>query len=455
MTSSAPMLDAGTLEFAPAIVRVKEEGPSPLPHAVLYVTLTLFGAMLVWATLGKLDIIAVAQGKLIPGTYVKIVQPAESGVLREILVGDGQEVKAGQVLMRMDTDVSDAEQTTVETELALRGLQLRRIDAELANLPFNATDQDRSDLYAQAVAQYRANREAYRSQMESEQAVLAKADQDLRGAIEMESRLRQIVPIYQEQEAAHDKLVKDGFFSKLAGLDKTRERIEKEQELKAQAHQVASLRATSEQSRKRLAQITSDYRQHLQNEYAEANAQRMRLEQEGAKHAYRRGLLELKAPQDGIVKDLATHTSGTVVSPGTILMTLVPRNDPVKAEVWVTNEDAGFVEVNQLVKVKLAAYPFNKYGMVKGRVEYLSPDAAELPDVRERDRKDGQEHVMPPSGFRALVALDTRYLERDGRKYALNAGMLVSAEVNLGSRTVMEYLLSPVQKTVLEAGRER
>lgn len=119
---------------------------------------------------------AVAQGKLIPSTYVKIVQPAESGVLREILVGDGQEVKAGQVLMRMDTDVSDAEQSTVETDLALRRLQLRRIDAELANLPFHATKKERSDLYAQAAAQYRANREAYRSQMESEQALLAKAN---------------------------------------------------------------------------------------------------------------------------------------------------------------------------------------------------------------------------------------------------------------------------------------
>jgi len=447
--------DTGAMEFAPAIMRAQHENPSPMPRAVLYVTLALFGVLLAWAIFGRLDIIAVAQGKLIPGTYVKIVQPAESGVLREILVGDGQEVKAGQVLMRMDTDVSDAEQSTVETDLALRRLQLRRIDAELANLPFNATSQDRPDLYAQALAQYRANREAYGSQMESERAVLAKAEQDLNGAIEMELRLRQIVPIYQEQEAAHEKLVRDGFVSRLAGLDKTRERIEKEQELKAQAHQVSSLRATIEQSRKRLAQITSAYRQQLQNEHAEANAQRMRLEQEGAKHAYRRGLLELKAPQDGVVKDLATHTSGTVVSPGTILMTLVPHNDPVKAEVWVTNEDAGFVEVNQPVKVKIAAYPFNKYGMVKGRVEYLSADAAELPDVRERDRKDGQEHVMPPSGFRALIALDTPYLERDGKKYAVNAGMLVSAEVNLGSRTVMEYLLSPVQKTVREAGRER
>jgi len=126
----------------------------------------------------------------------------------------------------------------------------------------------------------------------------------------------------------------------------------------------------------------------------------------------------------------------------------------VKAEVWVTNEDAGWVEVDQSVKLKFAAFPFHKYGMVKGRVEYVSPDAAELPDSRERDRKDTREHVMPPSGFRTLVVLDSPYLERDGKQYRVSAGMLVSAEVNLGSRTVMEYLLSPVQKTVHEAGRE-
>jgi hemolysin D len=93
--------------------------------------------------------------------------------------------------------------------------------------------------------------------------------------------------------------------------------------------------------------------------------------------------------------------------------------------------------------------------MVNGHVEYVSPDAAELPDTRERDRKDTREHVMPPSGFRTLVVLDSPYLERDGKQFRVSAGMLVSAEVNLGSRTVMEYLLSPVQKTVLEAGRER
>ena len=375
-------------------------------------------------------------------------------MLREILVGDGQEVKAGQVLLRMDTQVSDADQATVETDLTLRRLQLRRIESELAGVPFTARPGDRADLIQQITAQSLANRRAYESQLESEQASLAKAQQDLNGAMEMESRLRQTVPIYLETESAHQNLAKDGFISRLAMLEKTRERIEKEQELKAQTHQVASLRASIEQSRKRLAQITSAYRQQLENERSDANGQRLKLEQESGKQAYRRNQLELRAPQDGVVKDLATHTAGTVVSPGTILLTLVPRNDPVKAEVWVTNEDAGWVEVNQKVKIKLAAFPFNKYGMVNGHVEYVSPDAAELPDTRERDRKDTREHVMPPSGFRTLVVLDSPYLERDGKKFQVTAGMVVSAEVNLGSRTVMEYLLSPVEKVSREAGRE-
>ena len=92
--------------------------------------------------------------------------------------------------------------------------------------------------------------------------------------------------------------------------------------------------------------------------------------------------------------------------------------------------------------------------MVNGHVETISPDATELPDTRERDRKDTREHVMPPSAFRTLVALDSPYLEREGKQFRVSAGMLVSAEVNLGSRTVMEYLLSPVQKTAHEAARE-
>jgi HlyD family secretion protein len=137
--------EAGALEFAPGILRAQHENAPPLPRRVLYIALALFGVMLAWACFGRLDIIAVAQGKLIPSSYVKIVQPAESGVLREILVGDGQEVKAGQVLLRMDTQVTDADRATVDTDLMLRQLQLRRIEAELAGVPFSARPGDRTD----------------------------------------------------------------------------------------------------------------------------------------------------------------------------------------------------------------------------------------------------------------------------------------------------------------------
>jgi hemolysin D len=225
------------LDFAPGILRVQDHAPSPLPRAVLYACLLLFAAMLAWAWIGRLDIIAVAQGKLVPGSYVKIVQPSESGIIAEILVQEGEEVKAGQVLMRMATEVSDADVATVETDLHLRRLQLRRIQAELNNRPFDLQRGDRPDLYQQVFAQYRANRDAHRDRIEGERAVLAKAEQELRGAIEMESRLRQTVPIFVAQENAFEKLANEGFVSKLAVLEKTRERIEREQELKAQSHQ--------------------------------------------------------------------------------------------------------------------------------------------------------------------------------------------------------------------------
>ena len=143
-------------------------------------------------------------------------------------------------------------------------------------------------------------------------------------------------------------------------LERERDRIEKEGDLKTQAFAVESLKASIAQSQKRLAQITSNYKQQLHNERVEAQGQLDKLQQEVAKQRHKQTLLELKAPQAGIVKDVATHTIGSVVSPGTILLTLVPKDEPLQAEVMINNDDVGFVREGQSVKVKLAAYPFQK-----------------------------------------------------------------------------------------------
>ncbi|UCF77360.1 MAG: HlyD family efflux transporter periplasmic adaptor subunit [Betaproteobacteria bacterium] len=148
------------------------------------------------------------------------------------------------------------------------------------------------------------------------------------------------------------------------------------------------------------------------------------------------------------VKDLATHTPGTVVAPGTILLTLVPKDEPLLAEVWVANLDAGFVQAMQKVRVKLVAYPFQKYGMLDGAVRQVSADAQEKADVNgARNFHD--------AAYRTLITLDREYLENGERRLRLVPGMLVNAEIHLGTRSVFEYLLSPIQKVAHEAGRER
>lgn len=205
-----------------------------------------------------------------------------------------------------------------------------------------------------------------------------------------------------------------------------------------------------DQSTKRIAQIRSDYLRNLRSEREEISERVEKLRQELAKQVHRGALLELKAPQDGLVKDLATHTVGAVAQPGSILMTLVPAADGLRAEVWLSNDDVGFVRSGQAVRVKLAAFQFQKYGMLDGKVEQVAADAAEQ---QENAARPGM--VQQPLTYRTLVSLDAQRLVADGVVYPLAAGMQASAEIRLGERSVLEYLLSPVRKAFHEAGRER
>jgi HlyD family secretion protein len=345
--------------------------------------------------------------------------------------------------------LQDADRSVVENEFKLRKLQLRRIDAELSGVPVTRQVDDSPELLAQVDAQYRARRQSYLDSLGSEQALLAKAQHDLQVAKEVQDKLRKTVPIYREQAQGWDQLAREGFAGKLMVLERQRLYIENEQDLRAQAHNIASLRAIVAQSEQRLAQITSGYRQQLQNERIEADAHRHRLQQELDKQQHRSSLLELRAPQTGVVKDLATYTSGTVVAPGTILLTLVPKDEPLIAEVWVNNSDAGFVRLDQKTRVKLAAYPFQKYGMLEGRIQHIGADA------QERTGDTATAKPVRDAAYRALVNLETAFLESQGERLALVPGMLVMAEIHLGTRTVLEYFLSPVQKIVREAARER
>jgi hemolysin D len=182
-----------------------------------------------------------------------------------------------------------------------------------------------------------------------------------------------------------------------------------------------------------------------------------------AKTTYREGLMELKAPQAGTVKDIATTTEGAVVQPGSVILTLLPLGEPLFADVAIKNEDIGFIQVGQTAQVKLAAYPFQKYGLLTGKVVHVSADATE---VSGQGGGNGNAGGGSPSSaanpasqvatYKARIALGEQHLiSPTGQKLQAGAGMQVAVEIHQGRRTVLEYLLSPVAKAVQEAGREK
>ncbi|MBC7666850.1 MAG: HlyD family type I secretion periplasmic adaptor subunit [Caulobacter sp.] len=446
---------ANPREFLPAIVRLSEQPPSPLGRALLTTILVFLALLIAWAAIGRLDVVAVAEGKLVPSTYLKIVQPTDAGVVKEILVREGESVKAGQLLMRMDPTLANSDLKALTADAHNKRLAVRRIDAELTDGRFASRLGDPAELFAQVNAQYIANRVAYENALAQERATLDKAKHDLASTKEIRAKLAETLPHFRNQEASYAGLERDGFVGALASSDKKRERIEREQDLRAQEDVVASAGATLVQEERKIVQIGAEYQRRLRAERIETAAQLERVEQELAKQEHRGGWLEMKAPANGIVKDLATHTAGTVASPGTILMTLVPTGESLLAEVWVKNDDIGFVRERQPVRLKLAAFPFQQYGMVDGDVLQVSADSSDPANAASTAPGPAARPGGEVLAYRALVNLRSQQLSVDGRPYALAPGMQVAAEIHLGTRSVLEYLLSPVTRGFREAGRER
>lgn len=447
-------LSADALDFAPGLLAIQENPPGRLPRVVMYIVAILFLILVLWAIFGKLDIVASAEGRLVPQSYVKIVQPSDSGIVQDILVREGDHVRSGQTLLRMNTNDAKADEAILTSQLVSRSLQLRRIDAELSNSPLIRRSSDPDDLFHQVEAQYRERRQFFMDGMAEAQQVREKSARDHDSGVQNLAKLREVTPILKSQAEAYADMGKDGYVPLMQVRDKQREYLEKNGDMLSQESTLAGLAAAERGAAKQIAQFASKYRSELHNERIEAEGQYHKLQQDWIKQEHKTGLLELKASQAGIVKDLVTHTVGSVVSPGTVLLTLVPDEEPLVAEIMVRNDDVGFIYPGQPVKLKLATFPFQKYGMIDGMVTTIGADASDNENTSEyRDQK--RSPVTSTFAYKALVTLNTQQLVAQGHRYRLVPGMQVVAEVNHGKRSVIEYLLSPIEKTFSESGRER
>jgi hemolysin D len=431
-----------------ALFEVATEDASPLRRLTLWAVMGLFTLLLLWALLARIDIVSVAPGRLVPETYVKIVQPTEAGIVREILVKDGDIVKAGQVLIRLDPTESAADSKASSQQMALERLQVRRLEAELSGRAFTRRAGDDAGLFARVQAQYQDHRRALEDGIALAEATRDRVGRELAAGREELKKLEKTAPSLRSAANSYRTLANQNSVGRLEADDRERLATEREADLEAQRATVQSLESALTETERALAQVRSRSRNELQTALTETSARLAQIEQADVKLSYRGRNLELRAPQGGVVKDLATTTVGAVVQPGTILLNLVP----VRAEVSIRNEDIGFVRAGQSVRIKLATFPFQRYGLLEGKV--LSVSADSLPENQNRlSGNDGG--PSGPPGYRGIVLLDAQTLVGGMGEFAVGAGMQVTAEIVEGRRTVMEYLLSPVKRVVSEAGRER
>ena len=434
--------------FLPAALSLQETPVHPAPRRAALAVCAMFVAALVWAIVGQVDIVAVAQGRIVVSDATKTLQPLEASVVKRVLVKNGDAVKAGQVLVELDATNASADQASVREQLAAVVSEERRSTAltnalrdgrapVLRLLPLGETAEPRP----QATTQLQAEWQDITAKLAKLSAEQARRQAEIATVRELINKLNATLPIAAQREADFKSLTEQGFMSSHAGQDRTRERIEQERDLATQkARLIEAQAALAEAAHSRSAYLAETQRL-LGERQAQAASKREQLTQERSKAEQRSRLTQLTAPVDGTVQQVAVHTEGGVVTPAQVLMVIVPKDAQVSAEVVIDNKDIGFVNAGQAVAVKLETFPYTRYGTVEGKVKSVVADAV-------NDDKRG-------AIFPAVLTLSQATINVDGKRIKLSPGMNVTAEIKTGKRRVIEYLLSPIQRSVSESLGER
>ncbi len=429
-------------EFLPAVLEIQESPPSPIGRAIIWLIVGLFATAAVWATVGKIDIVAVAQGRIIPSGYSKVIQPLEPGVIAAIHVRDGQEVAAGQVLIELDATYNTAEQEKAANEYRAAKVESARLRALLAgtdvmevppgsDTSFVALQQQ---LLRDQLAEQRARLQAVGEQVAQRRAAADSTKVEI-------AKLQTTVPMLTQKAEAYKKLLKDQYVAELQYLDAEQARVEAAQNLEAQKKRLIQDQAALAEAQRNYDRMKSDIQQTRMAELTANETKAASLAQEVVKTGQKTVQQRLVSPIDGVVQQLAVHTVGGVATAAQQLMLIVPKEHQLEVEAWLENKDVGFVREGQPVQVKVETFPFTIYGTVGGKVLTVSDDAVQ------------QEKVGLVYATR--VSMDRSTLEGGDKPVALSPGMNVTVDIQTGQRRLIEFLLSPLLKSLKESARER
>ena len=385
----------------------------------------------------------------------KVIQPAETAVVKKILVVDGQQVKAGQVLIELDAAATATAAETVRTREAYFAAQLEaaRYDAlargasgVLTQLQFRPPAQASGAAIPKTMidAETRAMQSLYqehRAKLAAVDAEIAKHVREQNSTKDLVAKLTHTLPIAQRRANDFKNLMNQKFVAEHAYLEKEQARIEMEHDLEYQKSKVLELGAAIDEAKTRRRSLIAEFERVSVNAKVDADKKAAQAEQELIKARTREQQQVLRAPVDGTVQQLAIHTIGGVVTPAQALLVITPSDYQAEVEATLENKDVGFVKVGQHAEIKVETFPFTRYGTLGGTVIYVSNDA--IPDEKRG--------LL----FQARVKLDRAKLNVDGRDVTLSAGMAVSAEISTGNQRAIEFFLDPIRKTMNEGLRER
>lgn len=442
----SPSRLAHELAFLPANLELAETPVHPAPRWTMRIIVSLAAVILLIVLVGKLDIVAVAKGKLLPDARVKVVQPAITGVVHRILVRDGQHVKAGELLMELDTTQAAADSNKAHSAAISAALTAARVRALLAartggGAPAmaavtGASAQEQREAQSFADGQYRE----YQDKVASAQAELTKREAELETTRNEVEKLKSTAPLARQQANDYAGLVGDKYVARQDYLAKEQTARELEHELAAQQSHAHELTAGIAEQKAEVETATSAFRRELLDTLDKATQQLSQSQDDETKARTRQQLLSLFAPVAGTVQQLAVHTVGGVVTTAQALMEIVP-DDGLEVEVNIENKDIGFVEVGQDAIVKIEAFPYTRFGYLTGKVVSVSNDAVQ-------DKKLGLTFV-------SRIRLPADGIPINGKWVHLTPGMEVTAEIKTGKRSVAHYFLDPLVQTSQESMRER
>jgi len=458
--------------LAPAL-EILETPMSPVRTALILTICALVACSLTWSYFGRIDIVATAQGKIEPAGRVKVIEPLETGKLSQIIAGNGAHVGKGDVLIEMDASEIQADRRGASDGLDSAKAEAQRRRAALVAVETQKIDDPTPIAWGSEVPEILKMREnrILKAEMSQLSGALASLRAQQRQKEAERDELKQtlknqigLIATLQDRVDMKQTLLDHGTGARAGVIDATETLQVQKTQLGSIREQLASAESSlaiySRDSDKAIEAFVSDNAQKI----SDAERKIEELTQTLAKANARLSHMTLSSPIDGVVQASVATNVGQVVSAGQEVMRVVPENAGIEVEAYVTNEDIGFIKEGQEASLKIASFPFLRYGTIKAHVTAIARDA--IPELDANAKEGDGAHATASSGFAGaqrmqnlvfLVTLkpDTTNIAADGETIPLGSGMATTVEFKTGNRRIIEYIFSPVVEVAATAMHER